>query len=70
MDLRGKKVLVFGTGKSGIGAAKLLLAVGACPVFYDGNKDLDKEEVLAKLDGNGTVQIYAGELPKRGAGRA
>ena len=64
MDLRGKKVLVFGTGKSGIGAAKLLLAVGACPVFYDGNKDLDKEEVLAKLDGNGTVQIYAGELPK------
>jgi len=64
MDLRGKKVLVFGTGKSGIGAAQLLLAVGACPVFYDGNKDLKQEEVLAKLGGDCAAKIYAGELPK------
>ncbi len=64
MDLRGKKILVFGTGKSGIGAAQLLLAVGACPVFYDGNKDLKQEEVLAKLGGNCAAKIYAGELPK------
>ena len=34
MELQGKKVLVFGSGISGIGAAKLLEAVGApgCPV--------------------------------------
>ena len=37
MELKGKKVLVFGTGKSGIGAAELLGQVGACPVLYDGN---------------------------------
>ena len=46
MELKGKKVLVFGAGKSGIGAADLLNAVGACPVLYDGKADLDKESVL------------------------
>lgn len=43
MNLQGKKVLVFGSGKSGIGAAELLAKVGAQPVIYDGNKDLDKD---------------------------
>ena len=33
MDLRGKKVLVFGSGKSGIGAADLLGKVGANPII-------------------------------------
>ena len=46
MELKGKKVLVFGAGKSGIGAADLLGSVGAQPVIYDGNADLDKEAVL------------------------
>lgn len=64
MDLRNKRVLVFGTGKSGIGAADLLHAVGACPVFYDGNKELDKEAVVQKITGDYPVEIYAGELPK------
>lgn len=48
MELKGKKVLVFGAGKSGIGAADLLGAVGACPILYDGKADLDKESVLHK----------------------
>ena len=64
MELKGKKVLVFGAGKSGIGAADLLNAVGACPVLYDGNADLDKESVLHKISGNYELPIYAGELPK------
>ena len=51
MELKGKKVLVFGAGKSGIGAADLLNAVGACPVLYDGKADLDKESVLHKISG-------------------
>ena len=46
MNLQGKKVLVFGSGKSGIGAAELLGQVGAEPVIYDGNADLDKEAVV------------------------
>ena len=49
MNLQGKKVLVFGSGKSGIGAAELLAKVGAQPVIYDGNKDLDKETVIKKV---------------------
>ena len=64
MDLKSKKVLVFGAGKSGIGAADLLNAVGACPVLYDGKADLDKESVLHKISGNYELPIYAGELPK------
>ncbi len=51
MELKGKKVLVFGAGKSGIGAADLLNAVGACPVLYDGNADLDKEAYYIKSVG-------------------
>lgn len=64
MDLKGKKVLVFGSGKSGIGAADLLGAVGARPVIYDGNKDTDKEAVLHKTSGTYDVDFYAGDLPE------
>lgn len=46
MELKGKKVLVFGSGKSGIGAAHLLLARGAVPVIYDGNEKADRKEIL------------------------
>ena len=65
MDLKGKRVLVFGSGKSGIGAAELLGQVGACPVLYDGNPDLDKEAVLHK-----TASIKEnGYLRRRASGR-
>lgn len=64
MDLKGKKVLVFGSGKSGIGAADLLARVGACPLIYDGNAEIDKEAVLHKTSGDYPLEIYAGDLPK------
>lgn len=64
MNLQGKKVLVFGAGKSGIGSADLLAKVGAFPIIYDGKADIDKEAVLHKTDGTYRPQIYAGELPK------
>ena len=35
MDLRGKKVLVFGTGISGIGAGALLEREQASVILYD-----------------------------------
>ncbi len=65
MDLKGKKVLVFGAGKSGIGAADLLGSAGAQPVIYDGNADLDKEAVLHKTNGKYTPEIWAGDFPER-----
>lgn len=64
MNLKEKRVLVFGSGKSGIGAADLLGAVGAEPVIYDGNENADKESVLKKTSGTYPVEFYAGELPE------
>ena len=64
MDLTGKKVLVFGSGKSGTGAADLLGQVGACPVIYDGNPEIDKEAVVHKISHVKKVEVYAGELPE------
>ena len=64
MNLQGKKVLVFGAGKSGIGAAELLGQVGAEPIIYDGNADLDKEAVVHKVKHCKDISVYAGELPE------
>lgn len=44
-DFEGKSVLVVGSGKSGIGACKLLLKVGARPIMFDGNPELDIDAV-------------------------
>lgn len=64
MKLEGKKVLVFGAGISGIGAADLLCKAGAYPVIYDGNTKQDPEDILAKLQKKEQVEIILGELPK------
>lgn len=64
MDLQDKKVLVIGTGISGIGAAGLLRRIGAFPVLYDENKKLEKETVLRKLPGNLKAEVVIGDLPK------
>ena len=64
MSLEGKKVLVFGSGISGIGAADLLTAVGACPVIYDGNDRLSKEDIRSKLKDGKDVPVVLCELPQ------
>ncbi|MDO5702242.1 MAG: UDP-N-acetylmuramoyl-L-alanine--D-glutamate ligase [Lachnospiraceae bacterium] len=63
MDLRGKHILVFGAGKSGIGAADLLSQVGACPVLYDEKEDMDVEAVRNGLLMPDKVRIVHGKLP-------
>lgn len=63
MDLHGKKVLVFGTGKSGIGAADLLGKCGAFPILFDGNAKADKEAIVHKITGGYPFEVYVGELP-------
>ncbi|HJA94365.1 MAG TPA: UDP-N-acetylmuramoyl-L-alanine--D-glutamate ligase [Candidatus Eisenbergiella merdipullorum] len=64
MDVEGKKILVIGTGKSGIAAAELLLAKKAVPVLFDGNEKTDPEEVKKKLPEGADVRILVGELPE------
>lgn len=49
-DLKGKKVLVIGSGLSGIGSVRLLHEVGAIPVLLDENEKATKEGIVAKLD--------------------
>ena len=60
----GKKILVFGTGISGISAAKLLQTVGSEVILYDGNKELDCERVLGNFDKVQDIKLYVGELPE------
>lgn len=64
MNLQGKRVLVFGTGKSGIGAADLLEETGAHVILFDGNEKTDKDAVLTKVSHAEDASVYAGELPK------
>ncbi len=63
MELKNKTVLVAGTGISGIGATKLLTAVGAQVILYDSNEALTKEEILGRFDSPlPQVSVITGEL--------
>ncbi len=64
MELKDKKVLVFGTGLSGIGAAALLYKKGAEPVIYDGNVKTEPEQVKEKLGKAIPARILIGDLPE------
>ncbi len=48
--LKGKKVLVIGSGLSGIGSVRLLHEVGAIPVLLDENTKVTEEGIREKLD--------------------
>lgn len=63
-ELKGKRVLVFGSGISGMGAVRLLEAVQAEVILYDGNEKLDKEEIRTRLPEHSACRIILGELPK------
>ena len=63
-DLENKRVLVFGSGISGIGAVKLLEALKADVVLYDGNEKLLEQEIRKKLDTASACRIVLGELPQ------
>ncbi len=56
MNLKDKKVLVVGLGKSGMAAYELLKKMGALVSLYDGNKEMKIEAV--------DVPLYLGDLPE------
>lgn len=64
LELKGKRVLVFGSGISGTGAVRLLESAGAKVVLYDGNDKLDKDKIKEKLPENTSCEIVLGELPE------
>lgn len=57
-----QKVLVFGSGISGVGACRLLEQVGKDVILYDGNTTLDVEKIKEQLDKATKVQVILGEL--------
>ena len=62
MNLADKKVLVVGTGISGIAATEILVGQNIDTVLYDGNKELDKEKLYAKSEILREVPLILGEL--------
>ena len=64
MDLKQKKVLVVGTGVSGIAAAELLKANGIAFEVYDGNGKLSEADVRAKSEAFSGCTVMTGTLPE------
>lgn len=62
MDLKNKRVLVAGTGISGMGAAGLLMKTDADLILYDENERLTTQEIQEKLPENKDVCIIIGDL--------
>ncbi len=60
--MNDKKVLVFGSGISGIGACKLLCAKGKQVILYDGNETLNCETLKQAIGEEHNPEIILGEL--------
>ena len=62
MELQGKKVLVVGSGISGMGAIEALHQAGAVSFLFDGNDKLSVEDVRKKMKPGIEAQIEIGTL--------
>lgn len=60
--MSSQKVLVFGSGISGIGASRLLEQVGAQVILYDGNTALDPETLKKQIGENTQAEVILGTL--------
>ena len=64
MEFQGKKVLVVGSGISGIAACGLLKDEDAKVVLFEGNQDAKEEDIRKKSEAFADVPIIIGELPQ------
>lgn len=68
INISGKKVIIVGTGKSGIGSAVLIEKNGALPIIYDGNDKVNVDEVKStltqKLGTPTKAELVTGEFVK------
>ncbi len=63
-DLNGKRVLVIGSGLSGVGSVKLLDQIGALPVMLEENTKVTEEDIRKKLyeEDRDKTEIIIGEI--------
>ncbi|MDF2888227.1 MAG: UDP-N-acetylmuramoylalanine/D-glutamate ligase [Lacrimispora sp.] len=59
-----QKILVAGSGKSGIAASRMILKTGDEVVLYDGNDALKEDELLNKFEEKDKISLILGELKK------
>lgn len=64
MELTGRKVLVVGSGISGVAAAELLKEKNTDVILFDGNTGLDVRDFREKHPALADVEILLGELAK------
>ena len=62
MNLVNKRVLIIGTGISGIAAADLLSEEGAKVILYDANAELEEAKIRERLKPETVCEILLGEL--------
>lgn len=61
---KSQRVLIAGTGISGIAAASLVLERGGEVVLYDGNTGLKEAEIKARFDEGAKVNVVLGEIKR------
>ena len=62
MQLQGKRVLVFGAGKSGISSTRLLQRQNAFVILYDSNTELTNKDFADKFDTERKFLLVTGDL--------
>ena len=60
--MNNQKILVFGSGISGIGAAQLLEKQGKEVILYDGNASLDAEKIKRQIGEDTRASVVLGDL--------
>lgn len=59
-----QKILIAGSGKSGIAASELVLKTGGEVILYDSNDALDRDALSGRFEGEGKISVLLGELKK------
>ena len=59
-----QKILVAGSGKSGIAASKMALDTEHEVILYDSNEALDAEAVRGQFKEDEAIEVLLGELKK------
>lgn len=65
MKFTNKKVLVVGTGKSGVAAVRLLNKSGAEVIVLEGNTSFSTEEIISRFPEDAEFDLIIGELPEQ-----